>query len=273
MPSIAFDGTNYLATWREGSSSLVSARIAQDGGHLDGLGIRIQTGTSPSVAFDGTNYLVAWNTTGGPPQIKASRVTQTGQALDPAWITITPLGMYDWNTDPSAVFDGTNYLLVWHYATDILGFDRVRGGASARTEWRSAPRRSRGRIHSPTVAAGATNQLAAWRDYRSGVNIYGVRIADGAVLDPSGIPIAGGQNPDTPSVAFDGTNYLVVWSNGNLYGKRVNPDGVVLNASPIPVSTASGTQAVPSVAFDGTNYVVTWRHLRSGPARTSTAPE
>ena len=40
---------------------------------------------------------------------------------------------------------------------------------------------------------------------------------------------------DTPEVAFDGTNYLVTWSDGgNILGRRVAEDGTVLDATDDP---------------------------------------
>ena len=59
-PSLAFDGTNYLAAWGEGATVL-SGRVDQFGNHLDGPGTQIGHGFSEAVAFDGANYLVAWH--------------------------------------------------------------------------------------------------------------------------------------------------------------------------------------------------------------------
>ena len=61
-------------------------------------------------------------------------------------------------------------------------------------------------------------------------------------------------------VAFDGTNYLVVWTDyrggaTKVYGARVSPDGTVLDQSGFAISAAG---SAPAVAFDGTNYLVVW---------------
>src|SRR5688500_641235 len=78
------------------------------------------------------------------------------------------------------------------------------------------------------------------------------------------VPVAVDQ---APGVAFEGTNYFVVWqhfdsSTGeiDIYGARVDPDGTVLDPDPgIPISTSDGGQSRPTVAFDGTKYLVVWQ--------------
>jgi len=67
-----------------------------------------------------------------------------------------------------------------------------------------------------------------------------------------------------PDVAFDGTNYLVVWSDnraiaGHLIGvdgARVSPSGTVLDPSGFTIFRSLVNSSIPAVAFDGTNFVV-----------------
>jgi hypothetical protein len=130
-----------------------------------------------------------------------------------------------------------------------------------------------GRQTYPSVASDGTDYLVVWQDGRYGIrsDIYGTRVdALGSVLDPDGIEIASiGHSQATPSVAFDGTNYLVVWTDSrgmdsDIYGTRVGPSGAILDASGIPICTASSSQWYPSVAFCGTNYLVVWNDSREG---------
>ena len=126
----------------------------------------------------------------------------------------------------------------------------------------------------PAIAFGGTGYLVTWMDNRASTvtDVYGARVgSDGMVLDPNGIPISTDTNSqNSPAVAFDGTNYLVTWTdnrNGtayDVYAARVSQTGTVLDPSGIPISVAAADQFVSSVAFDGTNYFVTWSDFRSG---------
>ncbi len=125
---------------------------------------------------------------------------------------------------------------------------------------------------SSSVAFDGTNYLVVWEDQRNGwLDIYGARVNQaGDVLDPDGIPISTATDHQSyPAVAFDGTNYLVVWEderNGydypDIYGTLVSQTGTVLYPDGIPISTAQEPQRGPSVAFDGSNYMVVWNDIR-----------
>lgn len=125
----------------------------------------------------------------------------------------------------------------------------------------------------PSVAFDGTNYLVAWQDYRSGTSydVYAARVAQGgAVLDGAGLALsvaAGSQR--APAVAFDGTNYLVVWEDArsgtsDIYGTRVTPEGGLLDGAGIQISVAAGVQQAPALAYDGTRYLVAWQDARSG---------
>src|SRR5262249_12083362 len=97
----------------------------------------------------------------------------------------------------------------------------------------------------------------------------------GAVLDPAGVAVSTApQVQRAPSVAFDGTNHLVVWEDersglgsDDIYAARVAPaTGApvgALDAAGIAVSTAPQIQQNPAVGFDGTNYVIAWLDSRN----------
>ena len=71
-----------------------------------------------------------------------------------------------------------------------------------------------------------------------------------------------------PDVAFDGTNYMVIWvdprvsGNNTVYGARVTQAGVVLDPAGIQVGPLNGTfQYEPSIQFVGDKYFVVWGHV------------
>lgn len=74
-----------------------------------------------------------------------------------------------------------------------------------------------------------------------------------------------------PAIAFDGTNYLIVWQSGTpnatgtgttaIRGVRVSNAGTVLDGTPLSIGdTASRDDEFPSVTYDSVNsrYIVVW---------------
>ncbi|MEO7329029.1 MAG: MYXO-CTERM sorting domain-containing protein [Minicystis sp.] len=123
----------------------------------------------------------------------------------------------------------------------------------------------------PGVAFDGTNYFVVWEDDRtdSGGDIYGARVsaASGTTLDPAGISITKlAADEDNPSIAFDGTGYVVVWATGDIRGARVTTSGVVVDAAGFLVNGSAGFQGAPSIAYGAPNYFVTWSDLRSGVA-------
>ena len=92
--------------------------------------------------------------------------------------------------------------------------------------------------------------------------------ATGPSLAPGALPNPGDQQH--PELSFDGTNFLVAWSDtqpGNLmdvFGARVTPGGQVLDEGGFAISRAPGQQGAPWVAFGAGVYLVIWTDLRSG---------
>jgi hypothetical protein len=183
-----------------------------------------------AIAAGNGMYLVVWvQDYAAPPNIRAMRVRASdGALLDAEPIRLDHPGH---NTNPAVAFDGTHFLVVWE------------------------------------------NLL------RSPSRIYGVRVraSDGAVVGSAEMlsivqmpPAPPYMNPVAsyrPAVAFDGTNYLVVWS-GEYYsnyslqtgvlGIRVNPsNGWTADQYAFLLSPAYGS-AKPSVAYGDGRYLVTF---------------
>jgi len=280
-PAVAFDGTNYLVVWedyRNGGPGICGARVSQAGAVLD-TGIVVSTPANerraPAVAFDGTNCLVVWEDyrgSGGYPDIYGARVSQVGAVLDIGGIAISTAA-YD-QCAPAAAFDGTNYLVVWQdhrSGCDIYGARMTQAGVVLDVGGIVVSTSADGQAN-PAVAFDGTNCLVVWADIRGDdQDIYGARVTRaGVVLDADGIALSTATgDQDNPAVAFDGTNYLVVWLDlrdvaASTYGARVSQVGAVLDAGGIAISTTAYDQCIPAVVFGGANYLAVWDDYRSG---------
>ena len=78
----------------------------------------------------------------------------------------------------------------------------------------------------------------------------------GQVSKSSAIRVSAAANPQgSPTLASDGTNYLVVWGDertgksSDVYGARVDRTGTVLDRRGIAISTATRGQWPSDVAF------------------------
>ena len=271
-PAVAGGPENVLAVWMDQRpvSSIAGTRVSRSGVVLDPnqIWISIAPGTRdvPDLAFDGQNYLVAWKDAriSGFSEIYASRVTPSGDVLDSSGIPISTGGCC--RSSP-AVAHGQNYFVVWSHPTEATGIrgTRVDSGGTV-LDPAGIPISEGPLFHwEPAVASNGTDFLVAWvqADLFTG-QIKAARVAaDGTVLDPSGIEITAIGHVNSPAVAWDGTNYFLVWQDGragnkDIYGARVSPEGTVLDPAGIPIATGNVSQAAPSVAFDGENYMVAW---------------
>lgn len=192
----------------------------------------------PQVVFDGTNYLVAWASTAG---VYAARVTPEGVLADPDGILVAPAETMPEGLKVDVACTGSTCLVTWIERRVNTVYVQIDG------EW-----------------------LIYWTGPR--VHLLAARVTPaGQPLDPGGLLVSDSENcgpitapceysHSTVSVAQDGTNFLLVWSQqgSGLGGARVGPDGTVLEVDAIPISTAVGDPSFPSVAFDGSLYLVSW---------------
>jgi MYXO-CTERM domain-containing protein len=272
--TIASNGAGYLVVWvdsRDGGRDIYSARVDATGTTLDVPARRVsavavvQQG-EPAAASDGTNYLVLWdNGTGKPTNLGVSVVDgATGAATPPQ---LFPVDAYK----PAVAFAGSQYLGLWS-ARDGTGsnlyvygsrFDR-QGSMIDTTPF---PVMSTGSTtsYNVKVATDGTDFLAVWQ---ASSTIMAARIdKDGKVLDnppltvrPSDVTVS----QRTPTVAFDGASYLVMWSDTgfNVRGAHVGRDGSLPDAMSLPILVSSGSNAplydAPALAFDGTNFVLAY---------------
>jgi hypothetical protein len=287
--SVAFDGNNFFVVWQDfrnrTRSDIYGSRISISGDVLDPMGIPISTASflqrNPSVTFGGGNYFVAWvdgrNTFLNA--IYGARIDQQGTILDPMGIPITqPAPAEITFESPVTAFDGTNYFVVWLWDNGVKS--RVLG---ARINQSGAVLDPNGfnisfltESHAfPALSFGGENYLVVWEyNLPSTVtnDIWGARVTQsGVVLEPGGVSLISASDIQTmPSIAFDGTNYLIVWQDKrwgvdyDIYCARVTPNLDVLDPGGIPVALQPGDQIRPKVSFNGSQFVVVWEDVNSG---------
>lgn len=277
QPSLVYGGTNFMVTWVDNGTKVLGARVETDGTLTDTTSLSLSTTSAgkadPSIAVGGGAYLVTWQQYNGTGyDIYGAKVSTVG-VVDAADVQLA--------TASSTViggrvaFNGTAFQTGWTTrdtsVTDSVAYNikgtRVSTAAAVLDVPPLSLVESGNSQLFPTVASDGTTHLVVWADNRNGnYDIYGTRVdATGTVLDPNGIAICtAANNQFAPRVAFDGTNYLVVWQDGrnavdwNIYAARVSTAGAVLDASGLSVNTHSGDQTDPALAFDGTNYLIVW---------------
>ena len=235
--NIAFDGTNYLVTWRSDSGNDVMGQLVSPDGSLLGSEIIIaqdQGHFTPSVdsgmadlalAFDGTQYLAVWVTAQptGPEQhdVRGAFISKAGTVSVPFQVNQRSSPSFN---PVSLAFDGHNYLVVWNLDTGP--------GYPSLTQF----------------------------------DVYGRFVSPAGTMGTSEFPIATGRasQVNLPNgLAFDGTNYLVSWAQGltvgpptraDVYARYVSPAGTLVGPV-LPVATGPGTQIGAALAFGAGKFL------------------
>jgi hypothetical protein len=283
-PAASTNGAGWLVVWqdrRNGQLDIYGARVSTGGTVLDPGSIPMATTTAdedyPAVTHNGTECLVAWGVDGGATSddIYATRVDTSGTVLDPAGIKVC--GHTGHQAYPAASVYGANYFVVWNDnriggTWDVYGARIDSTGAVIDTTSlaiSSEPSQQFGLA----IAFEGSSWLISWHDSRNDhKDIFGIRIATtGTVLDGAAFLISSSSiDQAEPAIAYDGTNYLVVWHEwreASLYdirATRVSPSGTVLDPAGIVICMQATDAMYPAVGFDGTNYLVAWQDNRSG---------
>jgi len=274
----------YLSEWSDSAVASGAYTITGVTNSSPEFPIATTTGREMSIgaASDGTNYLVGIQGDQiAPYNITAQLVTASTGSLVGSRISIGRGG-----GAPHVAFDGTNYMMVWPddalYPNDIAYGQLINTSGQLvgsafliDNTWQDG---------APILFDGSNYFIAYEVRGVSGqgdtADIYGRFISPSAALLGSAIPVSTtphGQR--SPAISFDGTNILVVWTDGrnqsacytdngthcaesDVYGQLITKSttgaagalsggNFLINASSLP---RDGYGA--SAAFDGTNYLV-----------------
>jgi len=110
------------------------------------------------------------------------------------------------------------------------------------------------------IAFDGTNFMAVWVDDENDIKkIYGSLInTSGETLNDTPFLISSGEVDEIePSIAFNGKEYMTVWSQeGKILGKRISTEGTVIS-SEIEIYSEELISS-PVIASDGEEYFLTW---------------
>ncbi len=283
VESIATDGTDYLVVAATGSAPLAkvqAVRILHDGS-MPAPAFTIfsagnQAGTCCAGAtWDGSVYWATWG------QLYMARVTVDGQLLDPGGIQMALPQSYPISEPSFAGAPAGGLQLVWNsgvngaaYPKDIYA-GTVDSGAQLDNEIvisQSAPAQV-----DADFAEGDGTHLIVYRSRASeSARLLAQRIdASGAALDPEPIEVATGPMPGigvpsigAPAAAWDGSRFLITWSDGlQVYARRLLADGTFVDATPLTVMDGFD----PDVAgLDGVFVIVAIDFLLGNPQYQAT---
>jgi hypothetical protein len=216
-----------------------------------------------AAAFDGTNYLAGLVS---GTNVGVQLILPTG-SLSGSFVNVGRS-----SNGPALAFDGTNYLAAWSdqfvaSGATMFGQFITRSGA---TNGPVFPLLLNTAVHGfqriQALAFGRTNYLAVWQDANNS-SLYGQFINRSGSLVGSEFSIFAQRCGAVPGLAFDGTNFFVVFHSQNpgtgqpwnLYGQFISTNGTV--GPFVFVSQTTSLRDNPAgLAFDGTNYLAFWNH-------------
>jgi hypothetical protein len=217
-----------------------------------------------SAATFGGTTLAVWEELDA---VIGARVTAEGAVLDPTGIAVGP----DGGLRPDVAAGTGQYLAVWS-RSDGVQAARVASDGTVLDGTPIQVRTASVDVPEVAVAFDGTNYLVAWAEFHAATaeDLYAARVSSaGTVLDTTPIAVAtGGGSARHPDVAWDGTNFMVVWDEtGSLVdvkAARISSSGLLQGV--FAVSTAANDQTDPAIEWGGTEYLVAWSDLRSGVA-------
>lgn len=254
------------ARWSAGMSSGISSPFDIS---KPVLKVRPTARSGVGVAFDGRQYLVVWEDDRSG-NVFGARVRPDGKILDPAGIPLnlaTGLG----GGEPRVAWDGKQFVVAWVDGGRAVGVHVERDGEVRRRF-----------VIGPSDTEGGLLELACAKKLclvtyatpgDGGVVVFAARVdSEGEVLDFQALSPRGNVARN-PAVAWDGRRFLVVWSDErggpgmpDLYGRRVETDGSVLDGDGVPLIALPGAQTVPAVTWTGSRFLLVWQDDRGGTA-------
>ncbi len=275
-PRVASDGNEFLVARSYdpsiGPEEISVLRVSPT--RVVGAQIRVATGVGSErlehvdVAFNGSTWVTGFRRAdlfGSNAGLRVARISPAGVVLDPEGV---PLPATASAVNPAVGAGGASgsVLLVWDDPTtvpvhtgDIFGMtvsSALASGAAMELST-GAPRQA-----APEIAAGGAGFLAVFTSESAAGNRIMARRLDrlGRSLDAEPVEIANNATYGSPSVAWNGSVFLIAWHDRNgssrtddrVLAARMAADGTVLDPQPLLVMNG----LLPSCAAAGGVFLV-----------------
>lgn len=282
-PRICSYGTACFVVWEDfrnsaSSSDLYGSRVNSSGTVLDKGGKIVSNAANnqemPAVGFDGSKMLVAWRDS-GDRLVKCARVDTNGSLLD-ANARLVSTGMA--GSGGIAVSGKANKFVVGWNSLDVTNSDvlatLVTDGGTIQTPGGATISLGIYAQQGYSAADTGSEYAIVWSQLVNGsYDILGARLShSGTLLTPTPVNLTASYAGDQlqPSIAWSGTQYLLVWSGNessgsdwSIRGWRLDGSLNKIGASPITICAATGTQEKPTAASNGSSFLVAWQDSRN----------
>jgi hypothetical protein len=283
FPAVTHDARNFIVAWTEAGNHILLARVTDEGLVLDSTGVLVDSTTNGRCdlvsAGDTTMVMFCSDSLGYKESLSvvAVRLDTALRRLDSVPLVIEPPGPGSeggyYPSDPSVAFAGYGYVVAWckpftidstPHNTNAVFLRLDRQGHIVDTAAIIVSCGTNSHTY-PDVASDGADFLSVWIDSRHdsiqrSEAVCGMRFSqDGTRLDPAGFRISP-PGATRPALAFGAGCYLVCWSHdGDIFGARVQPNGILQDSVPIALEHDSArTASYPDVAFGDSSFLVAW---------------
>ena len=297
-PAVGNSTGEFIVLWEDNrnnnasSTDIYGARVSDGGVLQDALGVPVSTAlraqTEPALVANGGRLLAVWrdnrNNAGNADDIYGTLLRSQGNQLSVDDTNGVAVCATTGNQrSPAVGVSGGGFCVAWRDSRnngttdDDIYAARVNNNGVVQ-ETNGVPICTALLNQSaPAVAGNSDGAFIAWTDPRSSTttanDIHGARFtAAGLLHETNGIPLSlAYASQGNAAVAFNGTNYLVVWEDSrnitntgvDILGARVTSAGKVLDLRGTNLSASVSNQYNPAVAASAGTFLVVWQDERN----------
>ncbi|MFO0551787.1 MAG: hypothetical protein U0271_25600 [Polyangiaceae bacterium] len=198
----------------------------------------------------------------GNADVRGTLVPATNAPALPADVVVS--AATNSQVEPAVTFNGAEFVVAWEdwrrgaaFGPDVMAARVTASGSVLDANGIVISSRATAEAR-PSIASNGSATFIVWEDNRSGSwDIYGARLSGATVQDPNGVSLGTPTTSDqlAPQVAFNGTNYQVVWEDQRsgvhteIYGRQVTPAGTNSGGAFL-VATGPDDVTAPAVVGD-----------------------